>query len=434
MKRTDDIAFDLELAIDSVESFSDSCDVGCTIIDNSGRILFEKKAHGVGGINCRFCHRLSELTGSPLTCANFHADSSKHAVNFGGRYIYFCPSEMAYFSSPITMGDKVTGTLIGGPVLLINKDEYISEEIIYKNGLSPEFTGEFQDLLRDFRGVSPSRLSHMSNLLFILSVHISGADRRALMANETQLVQQQRLNEHIQELKASRTDVFYPLETEKSLITAITNGDRATSLSLINEILGYIFFKIGDDFSLIRTRIIEILALISRAAIDGGADPEFIFSLNHRFSNEIDRLNNINDITYWFSGVITRFTDMVFQLIDVKYKDIIYKAISYLNKNYMNKITLEDTAQYVGFSASYFSKVFKNETGQTFSQYLNELRVTKSKALLLSLDIPLSQVSQLSGFEDQSYFSKIFRKFTGVTPKKYREFRGRLDTSKERSV
>jgi len=434
MKQSDNIVFDMGLAIDCVESFSASCGVGCAIMDSSGNILFEKKMRGIGGIDCKFCHRMSVLTGKPHTCGKFHADCSKQAVRFGGRYIYFCPAEMAYFSSPITIGDKVVGTLIGGPVLLFDKDEYISDEIIYKNGLSPELADEFHTLLEECHTVPPSRLSHMSNLLFILSAHISGADRRVLMMNETQLIQQQSISAQMQEIKAARSDVFYPIETEKELMRTIANGDRSASLALINEILGYIFFKTGNDLPLIRMRITEILALISRAAIDGGADPEFIFSLNYRFAGEINKLNTIEDITYWLSGVITRFTDLVFQMVGVKYKDIVYRAISYMNQNYMNKVTLEETAGYVGVSASYFSKIFKNETNRTFSRYLNELRVTKSKALLLSLDVPLSEVSQLSGFEDQSYFTKIFKKFTGVTPKKYREFRGKLDTSKERSA
>lgn len=426
--------FDMGFVIDCVQSFSDSCDVGCSIMSEEGKILYENKPRGIGGINCNFCRRLSALTGADRACEGFHAESSRQAERFGGRYIYFCPSEMAYFASPITMNDKVIGSLIGGPVLLINKDEYIYENILYKNDLSTDFANEFRELLGQLHTVSPSRLSNMSHLLYILSAYISGADRSKLLMRETQLKQQQSINTHIQELKRADSDMLYPIETEKELMSAITRGDRATSLSLLNEILGYIFFKSGNDISLMRVRISEILALISRAAIDGGADPDFILSINYRYSNEIIRLNTIEDITYWLSGVITRFTDMVFQLVDIKYKDIIYRAIGYINLNYMNKMSLEGTAGSIGVSPSYFSKVFKSEMGCTFSYYLNELRVTKSKGLLLSLNAPLSEVSQMVGFEDQSYFTKIFKKFTGATPKKYREFRGKLDTSKERSL
>lgn len=54
--------------------------------------------------------------------------------------------------------------------------------------------------------------------------------------------------------------------------------------------------------------------------------------------------------------------------------------------------------------------------GTTFNSYLGELRVSKSKALLLTTDATIVEVCEQSGFEDQSYFTKVFKKYTGVTP------------------
>src|SRR5690606_4956502 len=122
--------------------------------------------------------------------------------------------------------------------------------------------------------------------------------------------------------------------------------------------------------------------------------------------------------------ILTRFTDCVFNLKNVKNKDIIYKAIEFINHKYMEKISLEVVADYVHLSSSYFSKLFKEETGYNFSTYLNNVRVEKSKKLLMNEDISLVDISNLVGFEDQSYFTKVFKKITGTTPGKFREARG----------
>ncbi|MDY2977019.1 MAG: AraC family transcriptional regulator, partial [Oscillospiraceae bacterium] len=181
-------------------------------------------------------------------------------------------------------------------------------------------------------------------------------------------------------------------------------------------------------------RALELMVVLSRAAAEGGVDIEQVFGLNYRYLAEISHLRSTDDLIFWLTRIMERFADLVFNLVDIKHKDIIYKAIDFMKKRYQSKVTLEDTALYVGLSPSYFSKVFKEEMGCTFNHYLNELRINKSKSLLLSGNATLVEICSQSGFEDQSYFTKVFKKRTGVTPGKFRERRGRLEPDKERSA
>ena len=90
----------------------------------------------------------------------------------------------------------------------------------------------------------------------------------------------------------------------------------------------------------------------------------------------------------------------------------------------MHKISLEEVAAHVFLSPSYFSKIFKEEMKCNFSRYLNMVRIEKGKSLLVDDAIPLVDISNMVGYEDQSYFSKVFKKIVGVSPGKYRESRG----------
>ena len=99
-----------------------------------------------------------------------------------------------------------------------------------------------------------------------------------------------------------------------------------------------------------------------------------------------------------------------------------------MSNNFIEKITLEDVAAEIFLSSAYFSKIFKEQTGFNFSQYLNKLRIEKSKSLLRNSRLPLVDIAGMVGYEDQSYFTKVFKKITGNSPGKYRDTRGLIES------
>ena len=70
-------------------------------------------------------------------------------------------------------------------------------------------------------------------------------------------------------------------------------------------------------------------------------------------------------------------------------------------------------------SASYFSKQFKSVTGVGLNEYINIIRIGASEKLLLSGNLPITQVAMECGFNDSNYFAAVFKKLKGITPKKY---------------
>lgn len=102
----------------------------------------------------------------------------------------------------------------------------------------------------------------------------------------------------------------------------------------------------------------------------------------------------------------------------------IKKALDYIYQNYEKPLTLEDMAKYLGLNKCYFCKLFRMETGKTFSQFLNELRVKKSKELLLNTNLSILDVALAVGYNNQNYYNMSFKKLTGTTPLKYRKYNG----------
>ena len=78
-------------------------------------------------------------------------------------------------------------------------------------------------------------------------------------------------------------------------------------------------------------------------------------------------------------------------------------------------------ARLVYLSPAYFSRVFKQEVGESFTGYLNRVRIDHSRSLLRRKELRLVDIALMVGFEDQSYFTKVFKKITGLSPLQYRE-------------
>lgn len=98
----------------------------------------------------------------------------------------------------------------------------------------------------------------------------------------------------------------------------------------------------------------------------------------------------------------------------------INKAIKEMNINYNDSLTLESMANYLGLNKCYFCDLFKKETGKTYSQVLNEIRVEKSLELLINTNMTILEIALSVGYNNQNYYNMAFKRIMGTTPFKYR--------------
>lgn len=97
-------------------------------------------------------------------------------------------------------------------------------------------------------------------------------------------------------------------------------------------------------------------------------------------------------------------------------------AVEYIQAHYADSdLKLPDLLEHLGVSRSYFSTVFKEKTGQSFVEYLTNLRMDKAKEYLRETGLCTYEIAERIGFADPHYFSLTFRRRTGMTPKQYRE-------------
>lgn len=90
-----------------------------------------------------------------------------------------------------------------------------------------------------------------------------------------------------------------------------------------------------------------------------------------------------------------------------------------VRKNYAANLKLGDLAQDIGLNESYLSRLFKKQMGMNFSDYLNQVRLSEAKKMILNQEYPLYEIAEYVGYNSESYFSRIFKQYEGVTPKQF---------------
>ena len=135
-----------------------------------------------------------------------------------------------------------------------------------------------------------------------------------------------------------------------------------------------------------------------------------------------DKCQNESELSKVHVEMIEGYTKKMRKIkLDGVYSKQIVRAIEYIIRHLHSHISLEETADSLKISGAHLSRLFKKETGITFSDYVNKLKIEESTSLLLYTEYSDIEISNMLGFSSQSYFIKIFKKYTGTTPKKYKK-------------
>lgn len=412
----DDDILDLDVLKDALKTYFVSTRIRVFAIDETGELVAscgEKEG---------FCEFFKYSLGEGCDCRKSHLKASKQSELIGEGYIFFCPAGLVHYTAPIIKNKAFKGALVAGPVLLDYPDETMADEIIQSNNMPINLKSKVLSFLKSIPVIEPERVRYLSILLFIVAFNLMWEDKLFLQERKEKSEQQAKLGESIHIIKRNKkTENEYPYEKEKELLVKVKNGDSIGAKAVLNELLGYVFFAGGASMEVTKARTLELCTLLSRAAVEGGAALNEMFGMNYKFIRELSEIYDIEKLSFWTLKVLDRFMENVFNLSKSKNIEVLKKGINYINNNYKSNITLEIISNYVHLNSSYFSTLFKKETGMKFSDYLNRVRIEESKKLLKNINYSMLEISLEVGFEDQSYYSKVFKKLTGSTPKEYRE-------------
>ena len=385
------------------------------LIDSKGNMIMSF------GQSTSYCAILKKKVFDKSECFRLHMKAGKTAQVLGEAYIFSCQANLNHIAFPLINSGELLGSVIIGPFLMDQPDSTLVSDLAERYRLPATLSLELYDELKTLVILSPAKVNELKKLIDHALSPLLPGERALLLENQQKMSQQARLNETIQVFKEQKFDSslasFY--KKEQDLLSRVRSGTVTEVKALLNDLIGYVLFSEGGQLESVRVRSIELTTLLSRVAIDGGAQTDNVFYLSSQFILKLYQQQTLEDICLLMQEVLESFMNAMFNETD-KGNLYIRKALRFMQDNYGEHLELAKVAEYVGLSPSYFSALFNQIVGVSFREQLCRIRVEESKRLLLQKDYSLVDIALAMGFPDQSYYCKVFKRIVGVTPGKYR--------------
>ncbi len=166
---------------------------------------------------------------------------------------------------------------------------------------------------------------------------------------------------------------------------------------------------------------VVIIALASRAAIEGGVSPEIVYPRQDAYIRDVENASGAPAITEIGYAMLDDFIHLV-HMNNTKrtYSKPITSCCDYIDAHLEDRITISDLARRVGYTDYYLSRKFKSETGMSINDYIKNARIRRAMNLMATTDLTIQEISDRLGFGARSFFAETFRQIVGVPPAQWR--------------
>ncbi len=211
----------------------------------------------------------------------------------------------------------------------------------------------------------------------------------------------------------------YPIELEKKLFLAVENGHIRETAEEAGQFFDWMEQTYPDRAMDKKLKCLEFVLWAERLAyLSGGM--LYVFTYRTDYLPTVTGFESSEELRGWFVDKMTEAASNVTNKKEEKVGNIVQEARRFIESNFSRDISLDDVAGSVDVSPYYFTRMFKEETGETFVEYLTRVRIEHARELIRDQALPIWEVSQAVGYSDPNYFSRIFKKTVGKTPSEFR--------------
>ena len=157
---------------------------------------------------------------------------------------------------------------------------------------------------------------------------------------------------------------------EQELIGKVKIGDRTGARKILNTLLGKIMFNHPGQVNILKARLVELLGVLSRAAVEGGVDVDLMLEKNMNYLNKVIHVDEQEDICVWISNALNDFIESVYIANKSRKVHKLKSVIDFIEVNFDQPITLTNLAKISHLSVSRFAHLFKEQMNITPIDYL----------------------------------------------------------------
>lgn len=224
-------------------------------------------------------------------------------------------------------------------------------------------------------------------------------------------------------LYQSENQIFHDqYAKELNFYNAVKTGDMENVKKLMSPLTSRGLGKLSDNvLNNMRYHFIISVAMITRFCMEGGMPPETAYTLSDLYIRKADKCHSEDNITELHDSMIIDFTTRMQDIHETARSETVMLAMEYIDKNIRTRLLLGNIAAAAHVSTCYLSTLFKKDSGQTVTTYIQKRRVEEAKDMLKFTDMEFIDIGNYLCFTSHSHFIAIFKKYTGMTPKAYRD-------------
>jgi two-component system response regulator YesN len=210
----------------------------------------------------------------------------------------------------------------------------------------------------------------------------------------------------------------------KELTEKILLRDQDAASQMMDNIWQQLLAYAQGDIEILRSRSQELAITIIHFITDRHHSPDVLVLFRNNLIRGMNTAQSQADIKAQLTEMVYNSIRLLDQYANDAGHELISRAHEFIQKNLHKNISLEDVAQHIHLSIFYFSRLFKDKTGVNYIDYLIELRLEKSKMLLLTTNDTVASIAKRVGYAETNSFSRLFKSRVGLSPSQYRSSKG----------
>lgn len=397
-----------------LDELSQCLNIPARLLDAEGNQL---EQHGETGAYCALLKARAFCD-----CVRTYLKAGRIACEPGESQVFSCHAGLNHIAFSLVSRKQLLGTVIVGPFRMDAPQSMPLSGLADKRRLTPPLCPDLYDELQKLPVITPARLHGISCLMDDLFTPLLSDARLLMRERQEKLYQQSVINETVQHYKGTPTDSMCTLiyQKECDLLGKVKQCDIQGARRVLNELLSFVLLAQGQDLQWIRTRACELTILLSRIAIEGGAPPDRILSLNPKYLEQLQKDESYEDLCFSLKEIVENFIQTIALPGAAQAHPVVRRAVQYITDHFDQPLSIQSLADELEVSPSYFSALFSKCMGIGFHEYLTRFRVEEARQLLTATRRPINEIAVTVGYADQSSFTKAFKRVTGITPYRLR--------------
>ena len=383
---------------------------------------------------------MASLSGIPVRvyqggeelCCFFPVNLPKDPMALYRDEILGISEHVGYFATPLFHYYGVLNAgdvkLVVGPTSQIMADEQKLRELAFRLDVPKE---EVPAFIEGMNAILRMPVETLLEMLCTMNHLLNRGEKLKISDLAIQVGEQALLKSGLEQGRTRRTydedasahQAHNTLSIENVLMDIVRRGDSAALKSWLSQasaVQGGTIAK--DQLRQLKNTFIVTATLTSRAAIRGGMREDDAFSLSDAYIQRAELLTSFEAIMNLQYHMLLEYTEQVEQLHRGKHASkLTLDVANYVRHHLSESISVDAMAEELFLSRPYLSSKFRQETGETLTDFILNEKTEEAKRLLRWSDKSAAAIAAYLGFSSHGHFCKVFKKYAGLTPNEYRQ-------------